>query len=145
MNRSLQGQNANCSRHSHSASHISLSICINDKAGHGQVPAASKILHVQNCSLGQVTQDFKRTCRLCGNSTFSLDPFKESCDRCPSEAVCYGSDAFIPLKHSWHSSPNSTTIVSCPNADACEGNRSLLLTCKQVRPCPVALRTCKHV
>ena len=126
----MQGQNAIC-RHSYSACHTSAWICAH-KAEHVQVPAAWKILHVQNCSLGQVTQDFNRTCRLCGNSTFSLDPSKPSCDPCPSGATCYGADAFIPPRHYWHSSPNSTTIVACPNADSCEGKRSVLLTCKQV-------------
>ena len=81
------------------------------------------------------------TCRICGNSTFSLDPSKTSCDHCPSGAVCYGADAFIPPEHSWHSGPNSTTIVLCPNADACEGNRTVLLACKQVRLDSLALQS----
>ena len=99
-----------------------------------QVPAAWKTLQVQHCSSGQITEDSNRTCRVCGNSTFSMNPLKQSCDPCPSGADCHGADVFIPPKHSWHSSPNSTTIVSCPNADACEGNRTTLLRCKKVSP-----------
>ena len=98
-----------------------------------QVPAAWKTLHVQSCLVGQVHDDSNMTCTVCGNSTFSLDPLRTSCDPCPSGAVCYGADAFIPPEHSWHSGPNSTTILTCPNADACEGNRTTLLACKQVK------------
>lgn len=102
--------------------------------GHVQVPAAWKILQVQPCSLGQITADRRRACTLCGISTFPLDPLNQSCDPCPPGASCFGGDAFIPLEHSWHSSPMSTTIVGCPNADGCKGDRNGLLVCKQVSP-----------
>ena len=98
-----------------------------------QVPAASKALQVQPCALGRIT-DQPDMCQLCGNSTFSLNPVNESCDPCPSGAQCFGSDAFIPPEQHWHSSPNSTTIVSCPNPGACGGNRTHLLDCKKVSP-----------
>jgi len=39
---------------------------------------------------------------------------------------------FIPPAQYYHSSPNSTHIVSCPNPGACEGDRTALLDCKLV-------------
>lgn len=97
-----------------------------------QVPPVWKTLQIQSCSSGQVTTNTNDTCRACGAATFSLNPQNTSCDPCPSEAMCSGSDAFIPPLNHWHSSPNSTTVLSCPNTAGCAGNRTQLLACKQV-------------
>ena len=101
-------------------------------AEHVQVPAASMTLRVQPCSLGSITSGNNTICTVCGNSTFSLDPSSTVCDACPSGAQCNGSDAFIPPAQYYHSSPNSTHIVSCPNPGACGGDRTTLLDCKLV-------------
>jgi len=101
-------------------------------AEHMQVPAASMILRVQPCSLGSITSGNNTICTVCGNSTFSLDPSSIVCDACPSGAQCNGSAAFIPPMEYYHSSPNSTHIVSCPNPGACGGDRTALLDCKLV-------------
>ncbi len=101
-------------------------------AEHVQVPAASMTLRVQPCSLGSITSGNNTICTVCGNSTFSLDPTSTVCDACPSGAQCNGSAAFIPPAEYYHSSPNSTHIVSCPNPGACGGDRTALLDCKLV-------------
>ena len=100
--------------------------------GHVQVPAALKTIRVQPCSAGSLTSQMGTICSACQNSTFSLDPANTSCDACPSGAQCYGSDVFIPLLQHYHSSPNSTNIVSCPNPGACGGSRFDLRDCKRV-------------
>ena len=99
---------------------------------HVQVPPAVMTLRVQPCSLGSITSGNNTICTVCGNSTFSLDPSSTVCDACPSGAQCNGSDAFIPPAQYYHSSPNSTHIVSCPNPGACGGDRTTLLDCKLV-------------
>ena len=101
-------------------------------AKHMQVPAASMILRVQSCSLGSITSGNNTICTVCGNSTFSLDPSSTVCNACPSGAQCNGSAAYIPPAQYYHSSPNSTHIVSCPNPGACGGDRTALLDCKLV-------------
>ena len=113
-------------------------------AEHMQVPSAFKTIQVQPCSLGLI-KDTAETCKVCGNSTFSLDPANTYCDPCPSGAQCFGGDAFIPPAQHWHSSPNSTNIVSCPNPGACEGNRSHLLSCKQVSADYITTHSALHV
>ena len=105
-----------------------------------QVLPVWKTLQIQSCSLGQVTDNTNDTCRVCGAATFSLNPQNTSCDTCPSGILCYGSAIFIPPLHYWHSSPNSTTILSCPNTAGCGGNRTQLLACKQVSPEYSAMR-----
>ena len=99
---------------------------------HAQVPAAFKMVTVQPCSVGQVQEVSQPVCTTCLPSTFSLDPEHYHCDACPANANCSGGAAFIPPEGSWHSGPNSTNIVECPHAAACQGNRSALLACKQV-------------
>ena len=117
-------------------------MCRSQMHGRTQVPAAWKILQVQECSVGQVTEADNTICRVCGNSTFSLNPLNNSCDPCPSGAVCFGSDAFIPPEKKYHTHPRSTTVVSCPKANACEGNRTNLLACKQVSPFSPSFAAC---
>ena len=109
-----------------------------------QVPTAFRTLRVPPCSLGLI-KDTPETCKVCGNSTFSLNPANTSCDPCPSGAQCFGSDAFIPPAQHWHSSPNSTNIVSCPNPGACAGNRTQLLACKQVSGDFITMHSAFHV
>lgn len=89
------------------------------------------MIQVQNCTLGQVQQN-AAICSTCPAATFSLNPLNASCDACPAGATCFGGSNFIPPSQSWHSHPYSTNIVQCPNAKACQGNRTLLLSCKEV-------------
>ncbi|DBA86046.1 TPA: hypothetical protein ACH3X1_005573 [Trebouxia sp. C0004] len=98
--------------------------------GFPQVPAAWKMVHVQNCTTGQVQQN-AAICSTCPAATFSLNPLNGSCDACPAGATCFGGSHFIPPSQSWHSGPYSTNIVQCPNAKACQGNRTMLLNCKE--------------
>ena len=101
-------------------------------AEHVQVPPAYKTIRVQPCSLGSITNEDNTICTVCPNSTFSLKSTSMTCDACPSGAQCNGSAAFIPPVQYYHSSPNSTVIVSCPNSYACGGLRTDLLNCKLV-------------
>ena len=96
-----------------------------------QVPAAWKMVQVQNCTTGQVQQN-AAICSTCPAATFSLNPLNGSCDACPAGATCFGGSHFIPPSQSWHSHPYSTNIVQCPNAKACQGDRTTLLNCKEV-------------
>ena len=110
-----------------------------------QVPPAVKTIQVQPCSLGSVRNNETTTCTVCANLLFSLDPTNTTCDGCPSGAQCFGSDAFIPPVQSYHSSPNSTTIVSCPNPGACGGDRNILRACKQVSADCMTMQPASHV
>ena len=96
------------------------------------MPAAWKMVQVQNCTTGQVQQD-AAICSTCPAATFSLNPLNGSCDACPAGATCFGGSSFIPPSQSWHSHPYSTNIVQCPNAKACQGDRTTLLKCKEVQ------------
>ena len=96
-----------------------------------QVPAAWKMVQVQNCTTGQVQQN-AAICSTCPAATFPLNPLNESCDACPAGATCFGDSHFIPPSQSWHSHPYSTNIVQCPNAKRCQGDRTTLLNCTEV-------------
>ncbi|KAL0052667.1 hypothetical protein WJX82_005691 [Trebouxia sp. C0006] len=95
--------------------------------GFPQVPAAWKMVQVQNCTTGQVQQN-AAICSTCPAATF---PLNESCDACPAGATCFGGSHFIPSSQSWHSHPYSTNIVQCPNAKPCQGDRTTLLNCTE--------------
>ncbi len=110
-----------------------------------QVPTAFETIQVQPCSVGHITDVYNTSCTVCGNFTFSLDPSKTFCDECPSPAQCFGDDVFIPPEQHWHSSPNSTTILSCPNPGACGGNRTHLLDCKLVSADYMTMQSAFHI
>jgi hypothetical protein len=70
------------------------------------------------CVAGEVG-DLTGVCRRCGASTFSLDPYKASCDPCPENANCTGGMDVTPLKGLWHSGINSSFIHACPQRSSC--------------------------
>ena len=95
-----------------------------------QVQPAWTVVRVLHCSIGQVQQT-PQACITCPPATFSFDPTHTSCDPCPDLGVCgSGGAALVPLAHYWHSAPDSDYIVSCPNGNACQGNRTALMACK---------------
>ena len=103
-------------------------------AAHGpwqmQVQPVWTMVRVLHCSTGQVQQT-PQTCVTCPSATFSFDPNHSLCDPCPDKGSCAaGGAALVPLAQYWHSAPDSDYIISCPNGNACQGNRTVLVACK---------------
>ena len=97
---------------------------------HMQVQPVWAVVRVLHCSMGQVQQT-PQTCVTCPPATFSFNPDNFSCDPCPDLGSCAaGGAGLVPLAQYWHSAPDSDYIVTCPNGNACQGNRTTLMACK---------------
>ena len=97
---------------------------------HMQVPAVTFPVTVRGCRRGEVQQE-NDTCMTCPATTYSYTPTASTClSPCPANANCSGGATLVPTTGYWHSAPNSTYMVACPNANACQGDRDALLTCQ---------------
>ena len=100
-----------------------------------QVPSEQLPVTVRACIFGEVQQasDPNRPadlCLACAAPQYSLNPNNSICDvPCPAHAKCWGGALLIPDPGYWVSAYNSDSVVTCPNAAACQGNRDSLLDC----------------
>ncbi|OMJ88200.1 hypothetical protein SteCoe_9934 [Stentor coeruleus] len=78
-------------------------------------------LLLSECKLGEVVTNNKNECIACEEGFYSFFNNETSCHKCPADATCSGNE-LIPVKGFWHSSPSSTSIFPCINADACSSN-----------------------
>ena len=90
---------------------------------------------VRACIFGEVQQasDPNRPadlCLACAAPQYSFNTNSSTCDvPCPAHAKCWGGALLIPDPGYWVSAHNSDSLVACPNAAACQGNRNSLLNC----------------
>ena len=94
-----------------------------------QVAAAIILVQLRKCVIGEV-EATPETCVACLANTYSLNSTDNSCYACPPNANCTGGADLVPLQQYWHSAPDSDFMVSCPNSNACKGDREELLSCK---------------
>ncbi len=94
-----------------------------------QVAAAIILVQLRKCVIGEV-EATPETCVACLANTYSLNSTDQSCYACPPNANCTGGADLVPLQQYWHSAPDSDFMVSCPNSNACKGDREELLSCK---------------
>ena len=95
-----------------------------------QVPLQTWPITVRNCTVGEV-QPTNDTCMACPATTYSFTPSAAQCIApCPANSNCSGGATLVPSLGYWHSAPNSTYMAACPNSDACQGDRSVLLACQ---------------
>ena len=95
-----------------------------------QVRQAVLVVDVRPC----VTSEYQQTsamCFECSASTYSFDSSNSSCDSCPANANCTAGANLFPQVQFWHSAADSDWMVSCPNGNACTGDRDELLRCKK--------------
>ncbi|KAL0044981.1 hypothetical protein WJX82_004122 [Trebouxia sp. C0006] len=96
---------------------------------YSQVAAAIILVQLRKCVIGEV-EATPETCVACLANTYSLNSTDQSCYACPPNANCTGGADLVPLQQYWHSAPDSDFMVSCPNSNACKGDREELLSCK---------------
>eukprot|EP00347_Sterkiella_histriomuscorum_P002150 403369279 len=77
----------------------------------------SKVVKILPCQLGEVLQN--GLCNLCGYGTYVIKKNQESCQRCPSNAICSGASSIEPLSGFWRASNISESIYECFNEKAC--------------------------
>lgn len=68
------------------------------------------VVHVVNCSTGDVTARTGDACQECEWGWYSLDPRNSTCDQCVPNAVCTGGASIAPIPGWWHSSPRSVQM-----------------------------------
>lgn len=78
-------------------------------------------LLLSECKLGEVQSSNMNECIACEEGFYSFSNNETSCHKCPADALCSGNE-LVPVKGFWHSSPYSTSIFPCINADACNIN-----------------------
>ncbi|KAF6259507.1 hypothetical protein COO60DRAFT_1460131 [Scenedesmus sp. NREL 46B-D3] len=100
-----------------------------------EVPPATLSLRVRHCVRGEVAPS-PDTCLVCLPGTYSLDPSQQSCQPCPAPgASCPGGAAIVPEPGWRHSAADSAQMHSCPNPDACSGDRTALRICGEDATC----------
>lgn len=78
------------------------------------------------CLMGE--SQLSNACYPCPEGKYSLDP-ADSCQDCPTGAICLGRAQMVPEPGYWRSKPSSALFWKCPNEDACLGsNTTSLLT-----------------
>ena len=109
--------------------HVVTCCCIHYCCSLLQVLPFSQTVKVRACANGEVTQT-AHLCIACAAPQYSLNPVKKTCDLpCPANARCLGGALLIPQSGYWVSASNSDSIVTCPNAAACHGDRNSLVDC----------------
>jgi hypothetical protein len=68
------------------------------------------VVHVVNCSMGDVTARTGDACQTCDWGWYLLDPRNSTCDQCVPNALCEGGASIAPLPGWWHSSSRSVQI-----------------------------------
>ena len=95
-----------------------------------QVPNVTVTVSVPQCRIGSVQQQDSTLCMYCTAPLYSFSPGTLSCDSPrPSNANCTGGAYMTPLPPYWASDAHSHSIVTCPNSDACQGDRPQLMAC----------------
>jgi len=72
------------------------------------------------CLIGE--SQLSNLCYPCPEGKYSLDP-SDSCQDCPTGAVCVGRAEMVPKSGYWRSKPTSDVFWECPNSDACLGSK----------------------
>ncbi|CAI2377869.1 unnamed protein product [Moneuplotes crassus] len=72
------------------------------------------------CNSGEI-QTANKQCEECKPTTYSFGWNSTSCSPCMDFASCSGEDQVIVDKGYWRKTVNSSTIIECPNEQACEG------------------------
>ncbi|CAI2377736.1 unnamed protein product [Moneuplotes crassus] len=72
------------------------------------------------CNSGEIQTENKQ-CEECNPSTYSFGWNSTSCLPCMDFVSCSGEDQIIVDKGYWRKTANSSTIIECPNEQACEG------------------------
>ncbi len=80
-------------------------------------------VRVPLCSSGESMPLDSISCFKCrgGTVAFSMPDSTppDACLPCPAGGRCSGGPVLVPASLYWHSSPRSTALHKCPNADAC--------------------------
>lgn len=67
------------------------------------------------CSIGEVSVRLRNECQCCPAFSYTLKSGGEpdSCQQCPTNAVCPGGDMILPMSGYWRSSKKSVQVHKC--------------------------------
>ena len=77
------------------------------------------IVHVRDCTIGEVPVGETKICNNCSSSTYNFDPEGEECQPCPENGNCT-TRVVIPNDGYWLASPCSVNITRCLTSYACK-------------------------
>ncbi|CAG9321220.1 unnamed protein product [Blepharisma stoltei] len=92
-------------------------------ADSSQIESLEFSISFRNCLIGEIHLP-DNSCNLCENNTYSINRHDKFCKSCPPDAVCLGGKNVFPNAGYWRSGEFSENFYSCPNSEACIGNKT---------------------